>query len=194
MSERRDHPELTYSEVGATRDAPPPPGYHHLRVRRPVGRGRGDFARLGDAVLAYRIQRGLRILGHAQTPVAEPGAAVTLTLGAGPIALHAPCRVIYVLDEPDRRGFAYGTLDGHPASGEELFAVEYEPATDTVYGVITAFSRPATWYTRLGGPLTRAGQRLVAYAYLATLRCTPDRFRSSTPRARGGDRSGREER
>ena len=35
--------------------------------------------------------------------------------------LQAPCRVVYVIDEPDIRGFAYGTLPGHPESGEERF-------------------------------------------------------------------------
>jgi uncharacterized protein (UPF0548 family) len=36
--------------------------------------------------------------------------------------------VVYVVDEHDRRGFAYGTLRGRPESGEELFAVGYDPA------------------------------------------------------------------
>ncbi|MBF6443272.1 DUF1990 domain-containing protein [Nocardia farcinica] len=164
--------DFTYPEVGATRGALPA-GYDHLRLRREIGRGRADFERLGDAVLAFRIQRGLRILDHAETPVAEPGAAVTVRLGLGPLGLRAPCRVVYVLDEENRRGFVYGTLAGHPARGEELFAVDYDPATGTVYGETVAFSRPATWYTRLGGPLTRLAQRLAARAYLATLRRTP---------------------
>ena len=32
-------------------------------------------------------------------------------------------RVVDVVDEPDRRGFAYGTRMGHPVSGEEAFIV-----------------------------------------------------------------------
>ena len=36
----------------------------------------------------------------------------------GPV--RAPCRVVYVVDEPDRRGFAYGTLPGHPEIDGEL--------------------------------------------------------------------------
>ena len=59
----------------------------------------------------------------------------------GPV--RAPCRVVYVVDEPDRRGFAYGTLPGHAESGEELFLVRYDPATDEVYAEVTAFSRHA---------------------------------------------------
>ena len=172
MTSPADRPPFTYSEVGATRGAPPA-GYHHLEVRRRLGHGRDDFRRFGDAVLAYRIQRGLHLLVAEQTPRAEPGADVTVRLGIGRLGVLAPCRVVYVLDEEDRRGFAYGTLPGHPATGEELFAVEYDPATAAVYGVITAVSRPAAWYMRAGGPVARAGQRLAAEAYLATLRRTP---------------------
>lgn len=30
----------------------------------------------------------------------------------GPVTVREPVRVVAVVDEPDRRGFAYGTLDG----------------------------------------------------------------------------------
>lgn len=172
MTSSAESPAFTYSEVGATRGSMPA-GYHHLEVRRRLGRGRDDFRRFGEAVLAYRMQRGLGLLADAQTLRAEPGARVTVRLGIGRFGVLAPCRVVYVLDEEDRRGFAYGTLPGHPESGEELFAVEYDRATAAVYGVVTAFSRPAAWYTRLGGPVARAAQRLAAEAYLVTLRRLP---------------------
>ncbi|MEV3962515.1 DUF1990 domain-containing protein [Nocardia sp. NPDC050193] len=172
MSESPDGPAFTYSEIGATRRELPP-GYRHLRVRRPLASGEAEFRRLGAAVLRYRIQRGLGILREAGTPVAEPGTAVTVRLGIGRFGLRAPCRVVYVLDEPGRIGFAYGTLPGHPMSGEELFAVEYDRDTGTVYGVVTAFSRPATRYMRLAGPLAVPVQRAAAAAYLEVLRRTP---------------------
>lgn len=171
MTNAPDHP-FTYSEVGATRVALPA-GYHHLEVRRRLGHGRADFRRFGDAVLAYRMQRGLHLLAEAESPRAEPGTRITVRLGLRRFGVLAPCRVVYVLDEENRRGFAYGTLPGHPASGEELFAVEYDPTTSAVYGVVTSFSRPAAWYTRLGGPMVRAVQRLAAEAYVVALRRTP---------------------
>jgi uncharacterized protein (UPF0548 family) len=85
----------------------------------------------------------------------------------GPIA--APCRVVYVVDEPDRRGFAYGTLPGHAESGEELFLVTYDPATEEVRAVVTAFSRHVTWWSRLGAPATSLVQRIVTDRYLRAL-------------------------
>jgi uncharacterized protein (UPF0548 family) len=83
--------------------------------------------------------------------------------------VQAPCRVVYVVDEPDRRGFAYGTLPGHAESGEELFLVRYDPATEDVFAEVTAFSRHATWWSRLASPFTSLVQRVVTTRYLQAL-------------------------
>jgi uncharacterized protein (UPF0548 family) len=77
--------------------------------------------------------------------------------------------VVYVVDETDRRGFAYGTLPGHAESGEERFVVRYDPATDEVYAEVTAFSRHGTWWSRLGSPVTSVVQRIVTDRYLRAL-------------------------
>jgi len=159
---------FTYPEVGATR-GDLPEGYHRFRLRRRIGQGRVLFERAGADVLAYRMQKGTSIFQESDTPTAEPGTGLTVRLGVGPVGITAPCRVVYVLDEPNRRGFAYGTLPGHPEIGEELFAVEYEPADDSVYGVVIAFSRPGAWYVRVGGPVVRAIQRYIAGRYIGTL-------------------------
>ncbi|MGQ4597516.1 DUF1990 family protein [Nocardia sp. R6R-6] len=168
MENALNGPPFTYREVGATRGVLPG-GYHGFRRRRPIGRGRALFEHAGTEILAYRMQKGTGIFQFAETPTAEPGTAITVRLGVGPVGIAAPCRVVYVLDEPDRQGFAYGTLPGHPESGEELFAVEYDSDSETVHGLIIAFSRPAVWYTRLGGPVVRLLQRFVAGRYIAAL-------------------------
>ncbi len=80
-----------------------------------------------------------------------------------------PCRVVDVVDEPDRRGFAYGTLPGHPETGEERFMAQRDPQTGEVTATICAFSNPATWVTRLGGPVARLVQRLMTQRYLKAL-------------------------
>ena len=99
------------------------------------------------------------------TEVAAVGSEVIVHHGP----VRAPCRVVYVIDEPDRRGFAYGTLPGHAESGEELFAVRYDPATDDVYAEVTAFSRHATWWSRLGSPVTSLAQRVISERYVRAL-------------------------
>ncbi|MFI9510044.1 DUF1990 family protein [Nocardia sp. NPDC052566] len=164
----QNEPPFTYAEVGATRGELPA-GYHQFSLRRRIGQGRALFEHAGAEILAYRMQKGTGIFHHAETPTAEPGTRLSVRLGVGPLAITAPCRVVYVLEEADRRGFAYGTLPGHPESGEELFAVEYDPADDAVYGLIIAFSRNASWYARLGGPVVHILQRLFAARYIAAL-------------------------
>ena len=68
------------------------------------------------------------------------------------------CRVVSVVDEPNRFGFAYGTLPGHAECGEELFLVE-KTEDGAVRYIIKAFSRPRIWMARLGYPIARAQQR-----------------------------------
>ena len=67
------------------------------------------------------------------------------------------------------RGFAYGTLPGHPESGEERFVVELMPNDDVMLH-ITAFSKQARLYARLAGPLSRLIQRFMTDRYVDALR------------------------
>ncbi|MFG1795453.1 DUF1990 family protein [Nocardia sp. NPDC049149] len=168
MEHLAGEPPFTYSEVGAT-SGELPEGYHQFRLRRRIGHGRALFEHAAAEILAYRMQKGTGIFHEASTPQAEPGTRLTVRIGVGPLSITAPCRVVYVLAAPNERGFAYGTLPGHPEIGEELFAVEYDPIDEAVYGLVVAFSRPGAWYTRLGGPLVRVIQRLVGVWYIKTL-------------------------
>ncbi len=77
-------------------------------------------------------------------------------------------RVVYVVDETHRKGFAYGTLPGHPESGEEAFVVELD-GDGTVTFTITAFSRPSSRLARVAGPVNRAVQRWITGRYLRSL-------------------------
>lgn len=152
---------FTYPDVGATAGELPD-GYHHVRAAAQIGTGRARFDAAADAVLRWGMQRGAGMRVDATTVTAAPGTDVLGRLGP----MRVPCRVVYVVDEPDRRGFAYGTLPGHPESGEELFCVRHDPTTDKVYAEISAFSRPATWWSRLGSPAARVAQRVITQRYL----------------------------
>ena len=77
--------------------------------------------------------------------------------------------MVWVVDEPDRRGFGYGTLPGHPESGEESFVVSLRPDGDVVYE-LRAFSRPATPLSRLGGPASRRVQTFALDRYVSAIR------------------------
>ena len=151
----------TYPERGGTADALPA-GYRHLRRVRRIGHGRDRFEQAADAVMRYGMLRGAGLRVDATTEVAQVGTDVLGRLGP----FLAPCRVVYVLDEPDHRGFAYGSLPGHAVRGEELFAVRYDPADGGVYAEVAAFSQPATWWSRLGSPVLRVMQKVVTRRYL----------------------------
>lgn len=153
---------LTYSEVGATASGRLPPGYGHLHVEKQIGTGRERFERAADSVMRWGMQRGAGLRVRASTEVAAVDTVVLVRMGF----LPAPCRVVYVVDEPDIRGFGYGTLPGHPESGEERFVVRRDPATDSVFAEVSAFSRPATWWSRAGGPVVSVAQRIIARRYL----------------------------
>jgi uncharacterized protein (UPF0548 family) len=151
---------VTYPESGATREGGPlPAGYAHLRYRARIGDGAEAFAAAGEAVLTWRLHRAMGVRPTADADRAAPGVRVTVRLGIGPLGLTAPCEVVWAEDGPGRAGFGYGTLAGHPECGEEGFLVELDP-DGAVWLAVTAFSRPARWYTRAAGPLVPLFQRL----------------------------------
>jgi uncharacterized protein (UPF0548 family) len=152
---------LTYPEVGAT-VGPPPPGYRHLGFVSQVGAGHQRFEKAADTVMHWGMQRGAGLRVEASSDVVTVGAVVVVKMGF----LKAPCRVVYVIDEPDVQGFAYGTLLGHPESGEERFVVRHDPVTAAVFAEVSAFSRPATWWSKAGGPFTSLAQRVIAKRYV----------------------------
>ncbi len=156
--------QLTYRDVGATA-GPLPDGYHHVHKSAVIGRGRPRFEDAAEKVMRWGMLRGAGVRVEASSEVAAVGSEVLVGLGP----LRAPCRVVYVIDETDRRGFAYGTLPGHPESGEELFSVRYDAGTGEVYAEVVAFSRHGTWWSRLGSPVTSLAQRIITERYLTAL-------------------------
>ncbi|HWU07953.1 MAG TPA: DUF1990 domain-containing protein [Streptomyces sp.] len=160
---------LTYPEVGATRLGPLPDGYNHLHHRAVVGRGRPAFEAAGTAVTEWHVHRATGAGVDASAVRAAAGVTVEVSAGIGPLRITAPCEVVWTAYGKDRTGFAYGTRPGHPERGEESFTVEL---TDdgTVWFTVTAFSRPASWYTRLAGPLVPMAQRWYARRLTTALR------------------------
>ena len=96
------------------------------------------------------------------TALLRPGDVARLRMGFWPRRI--PARVVYVVDEPRRRGFAYGTLPGHPERGEESFVVE-RLADDSVWLVIRAFSRPSGPLVWIGYPVARLLQAVYTARY-----------------------------
>ena len=112
------------------------------------------------------MQRGAGLIIYPGSPVqADATFALAFRLAASYVV--ATARIVYVTSEPDRFGFGYGTLPGHPEQGEEAFHVFRQGSRLQLD--IVSFSRPRHPLARLGAPVTRAVQLSVTRRYLTAL-------------------------
>lgn len=149
--------DFTYREHGATATIPPP-GYVVDRTRVRLGAGDETFRRARAGIRHWRQFA----LGWVQavpddTPIRAGEAVAVIARTLGVWSLNA-ARIVYVIDEARRFGFAYGTLPGHVERGEERFLVEHAD-DDSVWYEIVAFSRPQHPLTKLGYPWVRRLQK-----------------------------------
>jgi len=161
---------LSYPEAGATAKLDSPETRNALASRYDVdhrgfalGRGRALFERAQSALRAWRHFEIPWLEWHGAGP-AEAGQVVATVARVAGLWFLNPCRVVYADFPPggDRVAYAYGTLPGHPESGEERFLVSFDPVGEGVRFEIAAFSRPAIWLSTLGYPLARRIQRRFA--------------------------------
>jgi uncharacterized protein (UPF0548 family) len=161
---------LTYAEVGATAEVDAGRGPRGYRASGAVRRVEGlDLRSAAERLLGWRVHEAAGLTVAVSSARVVDGAVVRLSLGRGRLRVQAPCRVVAVVEEPGRVGFAYGTLPGHPESGEQRFLLEQQDDGSLTFS-ITAFSRPAGLLARAGGPVTRRLQDAMAARYLAALR------------------------
>lgn len=158
---------FSYSEIGAT-SGELPRGYDHLVRRRVVGHGETEFRQASHRLMNWELQKAAGFSVRATTPRAEPGSRVLLGWGPNWLRASFSCEVVYVLRQARQEGFAYGTIHGHPEQGEERFCLDWR-ADDSVVLSITAFSRPGTWWSRLGAPVARRLQQSITERYLDAL-------------------------
>lgn len=182
---------FNYAPVGATRSedhtGARPCRYPISEVRAPIGSGQARWEYAWKETLSWGIQRraGYSILplGQPQTatgnpvhhelldaayPRVLPDLTVQLRRHVGPLPMKMPIRVVYVLDEPNRKGFAFGTLAGHPVSGEVAFIVE-RSADGTVWFILRSLSGPGKGLWRLAYPIVLLLRRRFREVYLKAL-------------------------
>lgn len=183
--------ELTYGQRGLTQFLGTgsaslsgsdgwPEGYRRVQRRIRVGSGPEGYAQLAAGILSWGIQRGAGLTVHG-APAVEPGGRVLCGFGVGPLRLPVPCEVVWVRQptaavvlpdgrlRPQRAGFGYGTLPGHPATGEEAFIASLG-SDGGVHFELLAFSKPAGLMYRIASPVTTLAQRLVTHRYLQAAR------------------------
>ncbi|MDT0277743.1 DUF1990 family protein [Blastococcus goldschmidtiae] len=121
---------LTYSSPGAPAPGEetwaPPAGFRAHERTVPVGSGDARWEKLREAVLGWgvKVRSGFDVepVDGAGLRVAE-GRTFLLHARLGPLTVREPVRVVAVVEQDRRCGFAYGTLTGHPVSGEEAFVL-----------------------------------------------------------------------
>jgi Domain of unknown function (DUF1990) len=101
LASRLASAELTYQDVGGTSGVLPD-GYHHLRRSLVIGAGAEVFARAVADLFSWQVHLRAGLSVTASAAAAEPGAVVLLAIGAGPVRIGAPCRV--VTPRPGRSG------------------------------------------------------------------------------------------
>ncbi|MBL8858763.1 MAG: DUF1990 domain-containing protein [Planctomycetes bacterium] len=150
----------SYPVVGSTRGETPT-GFrrdHHTVV---LGSGDAVWARATAAVRAWRMfDLGWVELHDSDAPIAVGTTVAILIRSMGLWSLNA-ARIVYVHDEPERFGFAYGTLPEHAESGEERFVVRRNDAGLVTYE-LTADSRPQQLLAQFAHPWVRHLQKRFA--------------------------------
>ena len=166
---RAQSASLTYDHVGSTLSAP---GSSDRKVRTEhleLGVGAATFDAAVSELRTWVCHRGLGAdVFPADTPL-ETGTTLLVVLNIGPVSIVVPDRIVGVVDEPRRFGFAYGTLEGHQERGEESYVVEHLD-DDRVVATIGLDARTATAAARLAAPAVGWFQRLAVRRYLAAWR------------------------
>lgn len=99
------------------------------------------------------------------TPLVAAGTTVHLEGEVRGMRVDGELRVIYVVEEPRRTGFALGTVGGSVVSGEESFVVEWHD-NDEVWFTVRAFDTPVATRYKLLPALTRRRRRELFQGYL----------------------------
>lgn len=160
--------KLSYEEVGATKLALPK-GYTIDRYSLILGKGSEIF---NKSIKGYKDGVSHRGAGLTITPKDFQfieGASALFSMKIGPFTLVFPDRIVYMSQTENEFKCAYGTIEGHPESGEELFSITLKENEDVVFEII-CFSKIVAPLARLGYPVSRFLQKRMTNIYLMSLK------------------------
>jgi uncharacterized protein (UPF0548 family) len=168
--------DLNYAQVGATRPGEQTwheeaSGYRRYERTVRIGRGSAQWKIVTSQVLAWEVKTrsGFTVKSVTGESVrVQLGSDYVLTAALGPFRLREPVRVVATVEQSDRCGFAYGTLEGHPVSGEEAFIVHHD-ADAVIWLTLRSLTRPARGRWRLAFPLILLAQRWYRWRYRRAL-------------------------
>jgi uncharacterized protein (UPF0548 family) len=158
--------DLTYAPIGGSLGGAIPAGLRRRRWSAAL-RGADAFELGADAIRSWGIHRGAELDVVADGPVAVgTNVAMSAPLPLGFVEIT--CRIVAVVDEPNRFGFAYGTLPVHPEAGEESFVIMRDTEGSARFDV-QAVSRPVDRMARRFSPISNRLQDAAVRRYLAAM-------------------------
>ena len=149
---------FSYEEVGMSQEDDVPDRFSVDRYRVQLGRGQEVFERAAEAVRTWKVYPSAWMTLYPPNAPVVKGTSVAILAHLPIIWGKSAVRIVYVIEEPRRYGFALGTLPKHIESGEERFSVEWL-ADDSVWYEILAISRPRHPLAKLGYPVARLVQK-----------------------------------
>ncbi len=156
--------ELTYGPVGVSTSGEVPAGFERQHFRRSLGSADAAFDAASGAIRDWQAHKGSGLVVCADGPPAV-GSVVAMSAPLPVGYIDVVCRVVSVIDEADRFGFAYGSLPVHAERGEEAFMIERLPGREVSFR-IDVVSRPLHPLARLCPPITKRLQRAATVRYL----------------------------
>lgn len=166
---------LSYDVVGGTAATTeqwhPPDGWRAYEHTVRLGSGADLWNAASSAVLSWGIKTRS---GFAVEPPLEArrsarqGERYWLVARIGPARVREPVEIVATVSTHDRAALAYGTLEGHPVSGEEAFIV-HRDENGTVSLTLRSLTRPGRGSWRGLFPLILVAQRVYRRRYLRAL-------------------------
>ena len=154
LKAQKNH-RYSYPELEGTKGVMPN-GYNHDINEVLLGHGQEVFEKARQGIEQW-IMFPNWVQPHPKPAVIKADTDVALFFKLFGIYWNSACRIVYTVQEPNRFGFAYGTLASHVEKGEELFWVEKDE-DGSVWYRIKAFSRPQYWMASLFKPIARMFQ------------------------------------
>ncbi|MEY2418953.1 MAG: hypothetical protein QOG90_1633, partial [Actinomycetota bacterium] len=119
--------QLTYDRKGVSVAGPAPSGTTTYATTRLVGVGQDVWTAASRAVLNWEVKTrsGFTVEGADLRSVSTVRRGrFWLVAHIGPLRIYEPIEVVSLIEESNRVGYAYGTLEGHPVTGEESFIID----------------------------------------------------------------------
>ncbi|WP_026366160.1 DUF1990 family protein [Promicromonospora sukumoe] len=176
MERPLDRRALSYGVVGDTTPADekwqPPAGRRAYEHTVRLGSGTDLWDASSAAVLSWGIKTRS---GFAVEPPLEAGRSAHrgerywLVARIGPFRVREPVQIITTVSTDNRAALSYGTLDGHPVSGEEAFIVHRDD-NGTVSLTLRSLTHAGRGMWRGLFPLILVAQQIYRRRYLRALR------------------------